>query len=641
MSLRASLLLFYGLLLSVLLVAVAGFYWAVERSLMDQELLKVAHQQLWELESFSGNVRRHLDETEDMLLLGNRDMRVVAMYRERAEASIQRLLDVVLSELRMLQEYTKGDTESPQWKLETEERDELLQMQKIYKELCESADSILAHRQETKKEETLWALTSIDDTLEKQLVPLIEDMVSSESAEAKLRETAMLVNARRFEKIAIAACLATLGVVFVGSSFMRRTLHAVTRKEGAEAADRAKSEFLANMSHEIRTPMTAILGFTDVLSQGVTDPEKVEAAEIVKRNGEHLLEIINDILDLSKIDAGQLDIERVPCSPWQIVADASSLMRVRAAAKGLDLTVKFEGLIPETILSNPIRLRQILINLIGNAIKFTEVGGVRLVTQLVRDEKGGPQLRFEVTDTGIGMSQESMSRLFKPFSQVNSSLAKAAEGTGLGLAISQRLARMLGGSITVASVLGKGSTFSATVQAGPLDGVKMLECPEEAIPRVKVPPKVVVQERPKLSGRILLVEDGPDNQRLIGLLLRRAGAEVTLAENGVVALEKIKQASLDGAFDVTQGSTAPFDVILMDMQMPLMDGYEVARELRRLGYEHPIIALTAYAMSADRQKCLDAGCDDYATKPISEESLLKTVAAHMPAVRDRCDDASV
>jgi len=393
-------------------------------------------------------------------------------------------------------------------------------------------------------------------------------------------------------------------------------------KEAAETANRAKGRFLANMSHEIRTPMTAILGFTDVLAENLKEPGNLKAAEIIKRNGQYLLEIINDILDLSKIEAGKLEIERVPCSPCQLVAEVASLMRVRADAKGLLLEVDYQGVIPETIRTDPTRLRQILINLVANATKFTETGSVRIVVRLARNQPEEPELRFDVVDTGIGITQEEIAGLFDPFTQSDSSLPRRFCGTGLGLAISRRLAEMLGGTIEVASSPGEGSTFSATVATGPLDGVRMLDHPGEVLrenePDRPSPQSPAPSPQP-LSCRVLLVEDGPDNQRLIAFLLRKAGAEVTVAENGQIAVDCVQTA---------EGEGKPFDVILMDIQMPVMDGYAATRKLRAQGHTLPIIALTAHAMSRDRQKCLDAGCDDYMAKPIERNNLLEMVQKH-------------
>jgi PAS domain S-box-containing protein len=389
----------------------------------------------------------------------------------------------------------------------------------------------------------------------------------------------------------------------------------------AEAATRAKSEFLANMSHEIRTPMTAILGFADVLL-GEPDlvrapPERVEAIRTIQRNGEYLLQLINDILDLSKIEAGKLEIEKMSCSPREVLGDLSSLMQVRADAKGISLNIGVEGPIPERIQSDPTRLRQILINLVSNAVKFTESGGVRTVARLAHGPDRESLLEFHVTDTGIGMTEEQVGKLFQPFTQADSSTTRKFGGTGLGLTISKRLAEALGGDITVLSEPGLGSTFTLTVATGSLEGVRLIDDADwEATPESPKPtPEPVATIRP--GCRILLAEDGPDNQRLIGFMLRKAGAEVTIAENGQAASERALHA---------WQSDAPFDVVLMDMQMPVMDGYTATRQLRAAGYDGPIIALTANAMDGAQEKCLASGCNDYASKPIQRERLFEAVA---------------
>ena len=333
-------------------------------------------------------------------------------------------------------------------------------------------------------------------------------------------------------------------------------------RDVAEAATRAKSEFLANMSHEIRTPMTAILGFSEVLLESMTDRDQLEAAATIRQNGEYLIEIINDILDLSKIEAGKLETESVQCSPCQILAEVISLMRVRADAKDLPLRLEYGGPIPESIQSDPTRLRQILINLIGNSIKFTEVGEVRLAARLLDAESCQPKIQFDVVDSGIGMTEGQIAGLFKPFSQVDTSASRKHGGSGLGLTISQRLAEKLGGGIAVSSISGKGSTFTATVTTGPLDGVRLLDNPTEAQVS-RDPGNRPDASNAKLDCRVLLAEDGPDNQRLIAFVLKRAGADVAVAENGQLALDLALAARDQGT---------PFDVILMDMQMPEMDG---------------------------------------------------------------------
>ena len=387
-------------------------------------------------------------------------------------------------------------------------------------------------------------------------------------------------------------------------------------KDSAEAATCAKSEFLANMSHEIRTPMTAILGFAEnLLAPQLAEAERVDAIQTIRRNGQYLLGIINDILDLSKIEAGRMTIERIACSPRQLVEDVATLARVRSDEKGLRLACDYAGGIPETIRTDPTRLRQILVNVIANAIKFTRAGGVRVVTQLVRTVDGAPHLQFDVEDSGIGMTPGQVECLFTPFTQADASTTRRFGGTGLGLTISKRFAGMLGGDVSVVrSSPGVGTCFRITVATGSLDGIRMLAADMPNDPVEPAQPEKAAATR--LEARILLAEDGPDNQRLISYILKKAGASVAVVEDGQQAVEAALAA---------YGEGRAFDVILMDMQMPVLDGYEATRLLRSEGYAGTIIALTAHAMTADRQKCLDAGCDEYATKPVDRQALVATV----------------
>ncbi len=402
-----------------------------------------------------------------------------------------------------------------------------------------------------------------------------------------------------------------------------RSLHVA--KQAAEAANLAKSEFLANMSHEVRTPMTAILGFTEVLlaedELKNASPQCVEALRTIERNGKYLVGIINDILDLSKIESGKMTVEKIECSPAQILEEVVDLVRVTADAKNLKIEVANEGPVPLAIISDPTRLRQILINLTGNAIKFTEVGKVRIVIRLVADSDE-PKVQFDVIDTGIGMDQQQTDQLFQPFAQADSSMSRKFGGTGLGLTISKKMAELLGGDIAVQSTLGSGSTFSATITIGPLDNVQMVDHPFERTSADNPKPKPTATAV-RLDCRVLLAEDGPDNQRLISFLLKKAGAEVTVAENGKLALDEALAARDAGA---------AFDVILMDMQMPVMDGYTATGKLREADYTGPIIALTAHAMASDRKKCIDVGCNDYMTKPVERQKLVALVADY--ATRD-------
>ena len=397
-----------------------------------------------------------------------------------------------------------------------------------------------------------------------------------------------------------------------------RTRELKEAQVAALAASRSKSEFLANMSHEIRTPLTAILGFTETLSDNLKLPENLEATDTIKRNGEHLLGVINDILDLSKVESGKMTIEALRENPVRTLTDVISLVKVKADGAGLALGFEFVGEIPETIQTDPTRLRQILMNLIGNAIKFTEVGGVRVIGRFVHDAHN-PYMQFDITDTGIGMTEEQVAKLFQPFMQADNSTTRKFGGTGLGLTISKRLAEKLGGDITVVDTRpGVGTRFRLTIGTGPLDGVNMMQNPMLALNEKDQAKTTTEEEKHNIQGvQILLAEDGPDNQRLISHVLKKAGADVSVKENGQLAMEAAL-AAWNAGF--------PFDVILMDMQMPVMDGYQATRSLREQGYTGPIIAITAHAMEGDRQKCVNAGCDDYATKPVDRKKLVATIA---------------
>ena len=393
----------------------------------------------------------------------------------------------------------------------------------------------------------------------------------------------------------------------------------------AEAACRAKSDFLANMSHEIRTPMTAILGYADMLlgdEEGFR-PEQLTCLETIRRNGEHLLCIVNDILDLSKIEAGKVIVEQVACSPVQIVNDVLSMMRVRAEAKHLVLRAQFIEPLPVTIFSDPVRLRQIFINLVGNAIKFTDAGEVRIEVSCQKLDASRQALQFDVIDTGIGISPADVKLLFVPFVQADSSSTRKFGGTGLGLTISRRMAHLLEGEIEVQSAAGLGSRFRLLLALKPHSMLELLE-PAAIWPHLSshaTVPSRLLHSSVLAGTRLLVVEDGPDNQRLIGTILRKAGAEVTLAENGQLALDQITAYAKQGE---------KYDIILTDMAMPVMDGYEMARHLRGEGYSGKIIALTAHAMSNDQQRCIDAGCDHYASKPINREDLIETIVQNLP-----------
>ncbi len=386
-------------------------------------------------------------------------------------------------------------------------------------------------------------------------------------------------------------------------------------KQDADAASRVKSEFLANMSHEIRTPLTAILGFADLLREQASESTPAQRSELIdtiKNAGTHLLAVINDILDLSKIEAERMSMERADTSFPNLVCEVTSLMRHKCDAKGVALLIQTHTPVPDRIITDPTRLRQILVNLVGNAAKFTDAGSV-IVSVGVTNTRDCNRLVVDVEDTGPGMTAQQAEQLFVAFGQIDTSATRRHGGTGLGLTISRRLAGLMGGTVSlVRTEPGRGSCFRVDLP---------LETPANAttVADIAAPEYQVRADAPRrspvrLDGRILLAEDGIDNQRLIAFHLRKAGAKVDIADNGRIALEML---------DAAAKTDAPYDLLVSDMQMPEMDGYTLARALRSRGSDLPILALTAHAMASDRDECLLAGCNEYASKPVDAPKLIE------------------
>jgi PAS domain S-box-containing protein len=382
----------------------------------------------------------------------------------------------------------------------------------------------------------------------------------------------------------------------------------------AEAASQAKSDFVANMSHEIRSPMTAILGYIELLRRSLSDPDDLQMLDTIRRNGEHLIEIVSDILDLSKIEAGRMEPELRPMSPAKTVDEVLGLTGVRAAERGLPLIASFDTPIPSMIVSDRVGIRQILLNLVNNAIKFTSEGSVQL-----RLATKGDSIEFRVDDTGIGIPDGVVERLFEPFAQLDTSSSRVYGGTGLGLAISNRLAIALRGSLSVESELGRGSSFFLTVPIGTDEYTLVPPADLEKELRHHEPSQPAHASR-QIQGRVLAVDDRLDMRILFRHLFEEAGAQVEVASDGEGALRSVEAAVAAGR---------EFDVIVMDVQMPRMDGLTATRELRRLGYEGPIIALTASAQPVDRERAMQAGCDEFVTKPISGPALKEVVWRHL------------
>ena len=388
----------------------------------------------------------------------------------------------------------------------------------------------------------------------------------------------------------------------------------------AEKASVAKSQFLTHMSHEIRTPLGAILGYTDLLLEGENQAARLESLRSILSNGRHLLSVINDILDLAKIEARKLEIDSVLYSPWQSMLEAESVLRVQADLKRVRLQIEPMGALPERALFDPTHVLQVLTNLGSNAIKFTSQGK-RVWLRMGAERLGAHGrvlLRIEAEDEGIGMTGEQTAKIFEPFVQGESGTARRYGGTGLGLAITRELVRAMGGQVEVTSEPGVGSLFRVSIacrlpdentpwNAVDIDAVRKVRAEMKGGPGTPLP---------SLVGHVLLAEDNPDNRRILLHYLRMSGLEMDVAEDGNIAVEK---ALANG-----------YDLILMDIQMPGVDGYTATRELRRANYDGPIIALTAHAMREERERCLEAGCNDYLTKPVERRTLLETVARYLP-----------
>ena len=386
---------------------------------------------------------------------------------------------------------------------------------------------------------------------------------------------------------------------------------ALRAKNDAVSASQAKSAFLANMSHEIRTPLTAIIGFGETLLQSdQTMSERLDAVMTIIRSGHHLLNLINDILDISKIEAGKLDVERVITNPYTLLNDVVHIIKPQAVDKGLSFNVNYHFPLPPAINSDFLRLKQILLNLCSNAVKFTAKGHILINVDSDVDQQ---VMTFEVIDTGIGLNESEKESIFDAFTQADSSTTRRFGGTGLGLSLSQQLAYLLGGKITVESEPGVGSKFTLVISIGAIERSHLLHS-EAQLPVPQGVSDFIIEEQ-LLKGHVLLAEDNRANQRLISLMLKKNGVTVDVAANGEEAVKLALQEK--------------YDLVFMDMQMPIMDGIEAVSILRNQGYKVPIVALTANALQEDREKCFKAGCVDFVTKPIGRDDLFEVVSRYL------------
>ncbi len=406
--------------------------------------------------------------------------------------------------------------------------------------------------------------------------------------------------------------------MFLEEQVRFRTTELETAKRDAEKASQEKSLFLANMSHEIRTPLNAVIGFTELLLKETDLIPHQHKLNKIRQSSKHLLHVINDILDLTKIEAGHMELEANPFSLMQELNAVKNMMQGRAEEKGLSLDLDIQAeLCNQSLIGDAVRLSQVLVNLTGNAIKFTEQGQITIAVHLVGEIEDQMELAFEVQDSGVGLTNEQMNKIFKPFEQAESSTTRRYGGTGLGLAISTQLVQMMGGELYVQSELGKGSTFSFTISLQKSD-VDVMELESETSdPAMRL----------RRGAKVLLAEDNEFNQEVATLILEDMGLQIKVACNGIQALEMVRH--------------EPFDLILMDVQMPEMDGLEATRQIKKLpaGGRTPILAMTANAFEEDKRLCKEAGMDDFITKPVSQANLEQILIRWIPDTSDTASKA--
>ena len=456
---------------------------------------------------------------------------------------------------------------------------------------------------------------------QKQLSRLLDVQQSkSEKALAQAQENKIntYINIATIGSISL---VLTIGIMILVVRMTRQIQKDLHRADEAKLANKMKSEFLANMSHEIRTPLAAIIGYADAsLDTDQSIDERLKGTQRIIYNGNHLLSLINDILDLSKVEAGKLEMEQVAVSPIQVANEACNITKINAKDKQLLCEIDYTLPLPKEMIGDPTRIKQALINLLSNAIKFTEQGHIYLkISYSLLEEK----VIFEVEDTGIGITEEQQSTIFNPFIQAEASTTRKYGGTGLGLALTKDLIEKMGGELTVQSKVGVGSCFTIKLGRGKPNDSGMIYNYNEILSlsqSINKPRESLLQ----LHGKVLLVEDNKDIQRLLSRYMDKMGVDVTIAHNGADALEIC--------------ANNEFDLIFMDMQMPIMDGPSTTKKLRELGCDKPIVALTANAYKEDKERCLSAGCNDFVTKPVARDHLQQVLSKYLDSDQEQRPD---
>ncbi|TWT89109.1 Autoinducer 2 sensor kinase/phosphatase LuxQ [Pseudobythopirellula maris] len=614
MSVYTKTLIAFSLSLAVTLGLAWGVRAATDQIVLEQNRLHLAEDQLRELLSAKNLGNDHLmSALRELSLDPSHNPGEARSCLKQTQSLIRRLL--TYSEIELAELHDLSESEANRVKEEEEaEHWSLAELQEFLFEAERHLDELIVSSAQGDHDAVLDEFTTIYvDRFESLYRAPIEELIADELSQVLRRKARLDGSIDVIRAAALWAALAGVAVVAIAALVVRGSLDLIKRAaEQERAANRAKSTFLANMSHEIRTPLNGVLGFTKILMSKQGDLDETEnqhCLATIHGCGKHLLQLINDILDLSKIEAGRLECRPRSCDPAVILEEVVSVLKIRAESAAISLDLEWETPPPASIVTDPARLKQVLINLVGNAVKFTLRGGVRVAARTERRE-GVDLLIVDVHDTGLGVPEDKLEAIFDPFQQVEDESTSHIEGTGLGLSISVMLAELLGGGVTAVSTADQGSTFTLTVTTGPL----VAPAKGAQLRAAKITPEAGGPL--DLTGvRVLVVDDNSTNRMLLRMMLGGEGAEILEEANGLAGLEAALREEPA--------------VVLMDVQMPVLDGLAATRRLRDAGFKAPILALTAHAMDGDMERCLEVGCNGYLPKPINRDDLFRELAKRL------------